>query len=56
MNRLATELTRIIRLPEVRASAWCRRAPRFYTMTPPEFSAFFERERKNWAAWSPRAA
>ena len=49
VNRLATELTRIIRLPEVRERLVSQGAE-VYTMTPPEFSAFFERERKNWAA------
>ena len=48
VNRLATELTRIIRLPEVRERLVSQGAE-VYTMTPPEFSAFFERERKNWA-------
>lgn len=49
VNRLATELTRIIRLPEVRERLVSQGAE-VYTMTPPEFSAFFERERKNWAS------
>jgi len=49
VNRLATELTRIIRLPEVRERLVSQGAE-VYTMTPTEFSAFFERERKNWAA------
>jgi len=49
VNRLATELTRIIRLPEVRERLVSQGAE-VYTMTPPEFAAFFERERKNWAA------
>lgn len=48
VNRLATELTRIIRLPEVRERLVSQGAE-VYTMTPTEFSAFFERERKNWA-------
>jgi tripartite-type tricarboxylate transporter receptor subunit TctC len=48
VNRLATELTRIIRLPEVRERLVSQGAE-VYTMTPPEFAAFFERERKNWA-------
>lgn len=49
VNRLATELTRIIRLPDVRERLVSQGAE-VYTMTPPEFAAFFERERKNWAA------
>ncbi len=48
VNRLATELTRIIRLPEVRERLVSQGAE-VYTMTPMEFTAFFERERKNWA-------
>ena len=49
VNRLATELTRIIRLPEVRERLVSQGAE-VYTMTPAEFTAFFERERKNWAS------
>ena len=48
VNRLAAELTRITRTPEVRERLVSQGAE-VYTMTPPEFSAFFERERKNWA-------
>jgi len=49
VNKLAAELTRIIRSPEVRARLSAQGAE-VYTMTPTEFSTFFERERKNWAA------
>jgi tripartite-type tricarboxylate transporter receptor subunit TctC len=49
VNRLAAELTRIIRLPEVRERLVSQGAE-VHTMTPPEFATFFERERKNWAA------
>lgn len=49
VTRLAAELTRIIRSPEVRERLVSQGAE-VHTMTPPEFSAFFERERKNWAA------
>jgi tripartite-type tricarboxylate transporter receptor subunit TctC len=48
VNRLAAELTRIVRSPEVRERLVSQGAE-VYTMTPTEFSAFFERERKNWA-------
>lgn len=48
LTRLSTELTRIIRLPEVRERLVSQGAE-VHTMTPPEFSAFFERERKGWA-------
>jgi len=46
--RLNAELTRIIRLPEVRERLVSQGAE-VYTMTPTEFATFFERERKNWA-------
>jgi tripartite-type tricarboxylate transporter receptor subunit TctC len=46
--RLSAELTRIIRLPEVRERLVSQGAE-VYTMTPPEFASFFERERKSWA-------
>ena len=49
VSRLSAELTRIIRLPEVRERLVSQGAE-VYTMTPPEFASFFERERKNWAA------
>lgn len=48
VNRLAAELTRIIRSPEVRERLVSQGAE-VYTMTPAEFSSFFERERKHWA-------
>jgi tripartite-type tricarboxylate transporter receptor subunit TctC len=47
--RLNAELTRIIRLPEVRERLVSQGAE-VHTMTPTEFSAFFEKERRNWAA------
>ena len=47
--KLNAELTRIIRSPEVRERLVSQGAE-VYTMTPPEFSSFFEKERKNWAA------
>ncbi len=48
VNRLAAELTRIIRSPEVRERLVSQGAE-VYTMTPAEFAGFFERERKHWA-------
>ena len=49
LARLSAELTRIIRSPEVRARLSAQGAE-VYTMSPPEFSQFFERERSKWAA------
>ena len=46
--RLNKELVRIIRMPEVRERLVSQGAE-VYTMTPTEFSTFFERERKQWA-------
>jgi tripartite-type tricarboxylate transporter receptor subunit TctC len=46
--RLSTELTRIIRSPEIRARLTAQGAE-VYTMTPAEFAAFFDREQKRWA-------
>jgi tripartite-type tricarboxylate transporter receptor subunit TctC len=46
--RLSTELTRIIRSPEVRQRLTAQGAE-VYTMTPAEFSTFFSREQKRWA-------
>jgi tripartite-type tricarboxylate transporter receptor subunit TctC len=46
--RLAAELTRIIRSPDVRARLTTQGAE-VYTMTPAEFAAFFDREQKRWA-------
>ena len=48
VQRLATELTRIIRSPEVRSRLTAQGAE-VYTMTPAEFATFFEREQKRWA-------
>jgi tripartite-type tricarboxylate transporter receptor subunit TctC len=48
LARLATELTRIIRSPDVRARLSAQGAE-VYTMSAGEFSTFFERERKRWA-------
>jgi tripartite-type tricarboxylate transporter receptor subunit TctC len=47
--RLSAELTRIIRTPEVRERLVSQGAE-VYTMSPTEFTTFFDRERKNWAA------
>jgi tripartite-type tricarboxylate transporter receptor subunit TctC len=49
LQRFNAELTRIIRLPEVRERLVSQGAE-VHTMTPAEFGSFFERERKNWAA------
>ena len=49
MAKLSAELTRIIRSPEVRERLVSQGAE-VYTMTPTEFTIFFERERKHWAA------
>ena len=49
LARLNAELTRIIRLPEVRERLVSQGAE-VHTMTPAEFGSFFERERTNWAA------
>jgi tripartite-type tricarboxylate transporter receptor subunit TctC len=49
VQRVATELTRIIRSPAVRERLVSQGAE-VYTMTPPEFAGFFDRERKKWAA------
>jgi tripartite-type tricarboxylate transporter receptor subunit TctC len=49
LARLSAELTRIIRSPDVRARLTSQGAE-VYTMTPAEFRAFFERERKRWAS------
>jgi tripartite-type tricarboxylate transporter receptor subunit TctC len=46
--RLSTELTRIIRSPDIRARLTAQGAE-VYTMTPTEFAAFFDREQKRWA-------
>ena len=46
--KLNAELIRIIRSPEVRERLVSQGAE-VSTMTPTEFSAFFERERKQWA-------
>jgi tripartite-type tricarboxylate transporter receptor subunit TctC len=48
VNKLAAELTRIIRSPDVRSRLTAQGAE-VYTMTPAETGAFFERERKSWA-------
>jgi len=48
VHRLATELTRIIRSPEIRSRLTAQGAE-VYTMTPAEFATFFEREQKRWA-------
>jgi tripartite-type tricarboxylate transporter receptor subunit TctC len=48
LSKVSAELTRIIRTPEVRQRLSGQGAE-VYTMTPTEFSTFFERERANWA-------
>ncbi len=48
LDKVAAELTRIIRTPEVRQRLSGQGAE-VHTMTPTEFSTFFERERANWA-------
>jgi tripartite-type tricarboxylate transporter receptor subunit TctC len=48
LARLGAELTRIIRSPEVRERLVSQGAE-VHTMSPTEFTAFFERERKQWA-------
>jgi tripartite-type tricarboxylate transporter receptor subunit TctC len=47
--RLAAELTRIIRSPDMRARPSAQGAE-VRTTTPAEFAAFFEREQKRWAS------
>ena len=49
LARVSTELVRIIRSPDVRERLVSQGAE-VHTMNPAEFSSFFERERKNWAA------
>jgi tripartite-type tricarboxylate transporter receptor subunit TctC len=49
LARLSTELTRIIRSPDVRSRLTAQGAE-VYTMTPPEFTQFYDRERNKWAA------
>lgn len=48
LSKVSAELTRIIRTPEVRQRLSGQGAE-VHTMTPTEFSTFFERERANWA-------
>ncbi len=48
VQRLATEVTRIIRSPEVRERLVSQGAE-VNTMTPAEFASFFDRETKKWA-------
>ena len=48
VQRLAAELTRIIRSPEVRERLVSQGAE-VYTMTPAELGRFFAQERKKWA-------
>ena len=47
--RLSTELTRIIRSPDVRSRLTAQGAE-VHTMSPAEFATFFDREQKRWAA------
>ena len=46
--RLSTELTKIIRSPDIR-SRLTGQGAEVYTMSPTEFVTFFEAERKRWA-------
>ena len=48
LARLSAEVTRIIRSPAVRERLVSQGAE-VHTMSPAEFTAFFERERKQWA-------
>jgi tripartite-type tricarboxylate transporter receptor subunit TctC len=48
VNKLSAELIRIIHSPEVRARLSAQGAE-VSTLSPTQFSTFFERERKNWA-------
>jgi tripartite-type tricarboxylate transporter receptor subunit TctC len=48
LSKVSAELTRIIRSPEVRQRLSGQGAE-VNTMTPAEFTTFFERERANWA-------
>jgi tripartite-type tricarboxylate transporter receptor subunit TctC len=48
LARLSLELTRIIRSPEVRSRLTAQGAE-VYTMSPTEFTQFYERERSKWA-------
>jgi tripartite-type tricarboxylate transporter receptor subunit TctC len=48
LTRLSAEVTRIIRSPAVRERLVSQGAE-VHTMSPTEFTAFFERERKQWA-------
>ena len=48
LAKLSAELTRIIRSPEVRSRLTAQGAE-VNTMSPTEFSSFFEAERKRWA-------
>ena len=49
LNRLATEVTRIIRSPAVRERLVSQGAE-VHTMTPADFGSFFESERRRWAS------
>ena len=46
--RLSAELTRIVRSPEVRSRLTAQGAE-VHTMSPADFTTFFEREQKRWA-------
>jgi tripartite-type tricarboxylate transporter receptor subunit TctC len=48
VNRLSTELIRIIKTPEISALLGAQGAD-VRTMTPPELGAFYESERARWA-------
>jgi len=55
LAKISAELVRIIRSPEVRARLSAQGAE-VHTMSPADFSTFFERERTNWAAVVTKAA
>lgn len=48
LDKLSAELTRIIRSPELRAQL-AGQGAEVHTMSPADFTTFFERERANWA-------
>jgi tripartite-type tricarboxylate transporter receptor subunit TctC len=49
VNKLSAEVIRIVRSPEVREKLVAQGAE-VSTMSPPDFAAFFDRDRKKWAA------
>jgi tripartite-type tricarboxylate transporter receptor subunit TctC len=49
VNKLSAEVIRIVRSPEVREKLVAQGAE-VATMSPADFAAFFDRDRKKWAA------